>query len=340
MDNRTADVIHYIMHEIRSGNCPVGSRISSQMVLTRKLNCSRTTVERGIARLIAAGVLESRRGSGTFVCAQVSQFDIAEVAVITGAVDHSQRTSFVDMFLNLDTNRLPIRWMTVEAAYSNITEFRRRRSAVISYMPDPPQLMLLEELKSMNVPILIINRTFEGFDYVATDTEASLREGISWLLGKAGGSAAMVSYIPRQTRPYLAERIICAYELCMEFGISLPPERIIKRDFNLPAAECEAVIADLLFRNQKNPLAIILPNCELGAYCLNAAARCGKVCGKDFFMLSFDSIYTDGAQPAGTGALHQNYTQFQPRIEEWLRQVTSGSRQPYHALVKARLRIR
>lgn len=340
MANRTEDVIHYIMHEIRSGNCPAGSRISSQMVLTRKLNCSRTTVERGIARLISAGVLESRRGSGTFVCDQPRTSTVAEVTVITGAVDHSLRTSFVDMFLNLDTGELPIRWITEETALTNISDFKRRRTAVISYMPDPPQLMLLEELKSLNVPVLIINRTFEGFDYVATDTEASLREGISWLLGKAGGNAAMISYIPNQNRPYLAERIICIYELCMEFGINLPPERIIKHNFAESAAASEAMIADLLFRNRKNPLAVILPNCELGKYCLNAAASCGKVCGKDFFLLSFDSVYADGAQPAGTGALHQNYAQFRPRIEEWIRQITTGISKPYQALVKARLRIR
>lgn len=340
MANRTEDVIHYIMREIRSGNYPAGSKLCSQMALTRKLNCSRTTVERAISRLSAAGILESRRGSGTYICDLQTASTVAEVTVITGAVDHSLRTSFVDMFLDLDTGGLPVRWLTEETAFANISDFKRRRSAVISYMPDPPQLMLLEELKSMNVPILIINRTFEGFDYVATDTEASLREGISWLLGKAGGNAAMLSYIPNQKRPYLAERIICIYELCMEFGISLPPEQIIKHDFDISAAESEAMIADLLFRSRKNPLAVILPNCELGKYCLTAAARCGKICGKDFFLLSFDSIYTDGAQPSGTGALHQNYAQFHPRIEEWLRQMSSGIRKPYRALVKARLRIR
>ena len=340
MANRTEDVIHYIMREIRSGIYPAGAKLCSQMALTRKLNCSRTTVERAIARLTGAGILESRRGSGTYICDFQTAAPVTEVTVITGAVDHSQRTSFVDMFLDLDTAGLPVRWITEETALSNISDFKRRRSAVISYMPDPPQLMLLEELKSMNVPILILNRTFEGFDCVATDTEASLREGISWLLGKAGGNAAMISYIPHQKRPYLAERIICIYELCMELGISLPPERIIKRDFNASDAENEALIADLLFRSSKIPLAIILPNCELGKVCLNAARRCGKVCGQDFFMLSFDSIYNEGTQPAGSGALHQNYVQFKPRIEEWLRQVNTGSTKPYHAMVKARLRIR
>lgn len=340
MNSRTEDVVHYIMHEISSGSCPAGSRIASQMVLTRRLNCSRTTVERAIARLIAAGVLESRRGSGTYVCQPPdTASSIDEVTVITGAVDHSLRSSFVEMFLNLDTARLPVQWLTCETAFSNISEIKRRRSAVISYMPDTSQLRMLEDLRSLGVPILLINRTFEGFDFVSTDTEASLREGLSWLRGKAGSQAALITFPLQQQRPYLAERIICIYELCMEYGLSLTPERIIKNDFNAPEQVSEALIAERLFRHQKHPISLILPNCELGSLCLNAAARCGKVCGKDFFILSFDTFLHPAIQPGGAGHLHQNYTLFQPRIEEWLHQKISGSSTPYQAKVKAHLRI-
>ena len=115
MANRTEDVIHYIMREIRSGIYLAGSKLCSQMALTRKLNCSRTTVERAIARLTAAGILESRRGSGTYICDFQTAAPVTEVTVITGAVDHSLRTSFVDMFLDLDPAGLPVRWGCVRA---------------------------------------------------------------------------------------------------------------------------------------------------------------------------------------------------------------------------------
>lgn len=342
MANRTEDVVHYILHEVRSGHWKQGERILSQMTLTRMLKCSRTTVERAVARLVRAGVLESRRGSGTLVRCAVPGGDdeIREIAVIAGQLDHLQRSSFAAMFIGLDSGALPVRWLTAEQAFANIPDFRHRRSAVIAYMPDPPMLMLLEELRGLEIPVLLINRTYGGFDYVTTDTEASLRVGISYLAGKAGSGAevSLVSYLADQRRPYLAERIIAGYEICMELGLNLRPERIIKRDFDREGDVAYNLIADALFRRVRKPLAIIAPNYELAGKCLEIGTRCRKQCGKDFFLLAFDMIQAPG-QITGAGILIQQYALFRPRIEQWLRQIIRGDRTFFAARIPARLMV-
>lgn len=337
MSNRTADVANYILHEINSGSWLPGEAIQSQIQIAGRLGCSRTTVERAVAGLIAAGVLEGRRGSGTFVCEKNSGSQVREITVLAGSNDHSRRSSFVDMFLGLDSGNLPVRWMTWETLYGNLTDIKRRNSAVIAYMPVASQLLMLEQLKSLNVPILLINRTYSGFDRVTTDTEVSLREGISWLMGKAGSAGALISFLPDQERPYLTERLISIYELCLEFGIELPPERICKHNFDPLDQAAVNKITDTVFRRQKKVLALIVPNVELVGIVLESAAMCGKKCGKDFFLLTFDS-FVSGKQYSGIGMLHQDYPRFQAHIEEWIRQISSGKSQNFEAKVKARLR--
>jgi len=51
-----------------SGEWPKGSKIPSENELTKSLGVSRLSVREAIQRLSSIGLLESRRGEGTFVC--------------------------------------------------------------------------------------------------------------------------------------------------------------------------------------------------------------------------------------------------------------------------------
>lgn len=340
MENRTEEVIHYILQKIQTGEYRPGCCIHSQSVLTRQLACSRTTVERAMSRLIQAGILEGKRGSGTFVrnTKPDSKSTIKEVVVLAENTEHILRSSFTTMIVGIDSNNLPVRWITSEQAHANIAELYKNKPAIIAYMPDPPMLMLLGKLRSLDIPILLLNRTYAGFDYVTTDTESSLRTGISWLQGKAGADAriALVSQLPDQMRPYLAERIIAAYEICMEMGVTIQPEHIIKRDFEREGKVAYEFIADALFRRNKNPLAIIVPNCELAGKCMEIAYKCNRQSGKDFFLLTFDMIRSPQTL-YGTGVMVQQHNMFRPSIEQWLRQVISGDRSFFASRIKTRL---
>lgn len=54
--------------QIRAGAYPVGSRLATETAMTSQYGVSRTVVREAISRLKAAGLVETRQGSGTVVC--------------------------------------------------------------------------------------------------------------------------------------------------------------------------------------------------------------------------------------------------------------------------------
>ena len=65
--NVTAQIIAYMKENIANGSWKTGEMIPSENVLTRELEVSRASVRAAIQQFIALGIMESRRGKGTFL---------------------------------------------------------------------------------------------------------------------------------------------------------------------------------------------------------------------------------------------------------------------------------
>ncbi len=63
-DRAVEGILWYIPHHRLAG----GDRLPAERVLCEDIGVSRTALRAGITRLISCGTLESRRGSGTYVC--------------------------------------------------------------------------------------------------------------------------------------------------------------------------------------------------------------------------------------------------------------------------------
>lgn len=63
-DRAVEGILWYIQHHQLAG----GDRLPAERVLCEEIGTSRTALRAGITRLISRGTLESRRGSGTYVC--------------------------------------------------------------------------------------------------------------------------------------------------------------------------------------------------------------------------------------------------------------------------------
>ena len=63
-DHAVEGILWYIQHHQLAG----GDRLPAERVLCEEIGVSRTALRAGITRLISCGTLESRRGSGTYVC--------------------------------------------------------------------------------------------------------------------------------------------------------------------------------------------------------------------------------------------------------------------------------
>jgi GntR family transcriptional repressor for pyruvate dehydrogenase complex len=63
----TAQVADALFQLLRSGACHVGDRLPNEQALGARLGVGRSTVREAVRRLLALGLLEIRRGRGTYV---------------------------------------------------------------------------------------------------------------------------------------------------------------------------------------------------------------------------------------------------------------------------------
>ncbi|MFT0762805.1 GntR family transcriptional regulator [Scrofimicrobium sp. R131] len=67
---RYSQIVNVLTAEIKGGKYPLGAKIPSETVLMRRFSCSRNTVRAAIARLNEVGLINTRRGSGSYVTKQ------------------------------------------------------------------------------------------------------------------------------------------------------------------------------------------------------------------------------------------------------------------------------
>src|SRR6201987_3042867 len=82
-----AQVENVIIDRISDGSLPAGSRLPSEHSLVQEYAVSRTTIRAAIQSLVQRGLVEIRRGKGTFVTnPKISQ----ELTELTGFVEDMQ----------------------------------------------------------------------------------------------------------------------------------------------------------------------------------------------------------------------------------------------------------
>ncbi|HEY3482657.1 MAG TPA: winged helix-turn-helix domain-containing protein, partial [Streptomyces sp.] len=62
-----AQLVDTLREQIASGEWPVGMRIPAENDLVKQLGVGRTTVREALGALVHLGLLEARRGDGTYV---------------------------------------------------------------------------------------------------------------------------------------------------------------------------------------------------------------------------------------------------------------------------------
>lgn len=82
-ESLTGQVVDRLTAEIRDGAVGAGERLPTELELMERFAVSRTVVREAVARLRAAGLVESQQGRGTFVLTRPSQvrFDFGDHSV-------------------------------------------------------------------------------------------------------------------------------------------------------------------------------------------------------------------------------------------------------------------
>ncbi|MDD5729217.1 MAG: GntR family transcriptional regulator [Victivallales bacterium] len=335
MLNKVEIVKTGILADIKRGVFRVGEKLSSRNKLCRKYNYSRTTIERAVRELTAAGYLASRQGSSTYVISDKPIDGIRRLYVVCDSeglnpVNAVQELFFPEINLNIPVTGL--RPSEVAVVFNRLCQ---AGNAVIWIMPGMESIHLMDYLNKAGIPQILVNRKYKHYNYVATDAKSSIKEGLSWLLIEAGRDISFISYMATTDKPYLYERIIAFYECCAELGAHLSPDAIFSREFNDIPSEI-AEIARALFVGRKPPKGVFVMHQELVIPLVTAAQTYGFIPGRDYKLLAFD--YTGGLENyTGIGMLRQQWKKLYREAAEWLLQNPAQQKHPFRKNIKTEL---
>ncbi len=169
-------VIDWITKNIDSGILKPGEKIPSENELCERFDLSRQTIRHAIARMAEDGLLESRRGSGTYVADQRAQEGEKSVVAVV--------TTYVDDYIFPSTirgieNTLSEKGYSMQLSFTNNTIDKERqiliellnRSDVAGIIMEPvksalpnPNTDIYRKLADKNVKVLFINTFYPELD--------------------------------------------------------------------------------------------------------------------------------------------------------------------------------
>ena len=334
MKTKTASVEQYLIAKINSGEFAPESKIPSQFKLMQQFNCSRIIIQRALKNLSDAGFLHSTRGSGTFVRRGPYGNTLREIIIVSEYTGSSNNYPFAGMLFDLNMPDIPVRWINQQFISRNSERFFTPGQVVIWVLPTESQIMLMHQLRQRGIPQLMINRTYGEFNYICTDYEASITEGLETLTRDGIKKVAVITPVPNENAPYLTERLIAFYEKCSELQITIPPGWIIKQK-EVDIKELNTQL-EKLYRESGFPQKIFLPQERFLTGVILFASKYNLTLGRDYEILVFSQGNTMPPTP-GLYMFHQPMDSFRAGVEEFIRKVASGDRRPFQLRLKTKL---
>ena len=335
MLTKTSVIEQYLQDEIRKGNLMLNSRIPSRSQLCKKFNCSRTIVECAVRQLTLNGYLSGRQGSGTYVINRSPAGQKINYLAILCDFDVDHNSEIAMPSLNFEDMNISVKFLSINKIQTDFEKISIPGTAVICLRPDIGKIPFLEKLQKRNIPVLLLNRDYEGFDYIITDPHSSIREGVSWLLIESGRDIGFISRRPSLKRPYQAERILSFYEAAIEFGAHLNPEWCISKNFR-NYTEDIAEVGQKLFGSQKHPSGLFVLDMDLVLPLVAYGQSYGLVPGKDYRLLTFDRI-RELEHVRNIAMMKQPELFYEKEIRRWLNSLHTNI--PFKSALKTELQV-
>ncbi len=192
------EVVKWIREQIAQGHFREGDRLQSESELGELFSLSRQTVRQATSVLESEGLLERRRGSGTYVISTTvkPKTRTMSVGVITTYLDDYIFPSIIhgiDKVLteNSYAMRLSITYNKVENEMRVLSALLKNDVDGIIVEPTKSGLPnlnadLYKEIKRREIPCIFINGYYPNlsFPYVAMDDYACGREAVAYLIKK------------------------------------------------------------------------------------------------------------------------------------------------------------
>lgn len=325
MLNKKEIVVSTLKQDIYSGKYACGEKIPSRNQLMRRFHCSRTVIERAIDELTSGGLLCGRQGWGTFVCREPEKKrQIRRLNVVSPYDAKSFRSPFTCLLLNSATLNIPLEVIPLDRAESEAELLCQHDSLTVFINPRYEQLSLMNHLKIRNIPLIVINREFDGFDRIYTDTLTGFRQAVSSMEKISDAPWAVISREVQLEYPYLSQRQLAFFRSATESGIAISPENILITGFQ--DIETDIRSAAKLFRQL--PVKIAVLTVDLAIPLFNLANSMGLQCGKEYHLLIFE-YHQQLAGIPGVVMIRQKYDEFYNELLRYLNIVTLPGKTPF-----------
>jgi len=178
-----------ILHDIRSGKLPPGSKLPRRENLIEKYSVARATMNKAITDLINAGVLTALRKRGTFVANADSRAETALVCDLKDVGYQSGKNMLDDIGRNIFSYILThapkhLRLSVIDCDTIQNSEELERYRKVVMLMPLKKELDIARKLCATEV--CVINRSVPGFNCVSTDHRSATRDVTGVFLDELG----------------------------------------------------------------------------------------------------------------------------------------------------------
>lgn len=111
-----------ILERIKKGEIKIGEKLESERDIAEKYKISRMTVRQAIGNLVSMGILERRKGSGTFVCSpRITQNNIMSFTEIVTKTGLKPKTEVLNFRKSINEMSIP------EFESEQIYKIQRRR---------------------------------------------------------------------------------------------------------------------------------------------------------------------------------------------------------------------
>ncbi len=292
-------IVEWVRSEIQSGALRSGDRLPSESELCERFSVSRTAVRQALGNLSREGLVESRKGIGSFCTGRrtASSTDFAFVCyfagsyifprLVTGFERAVQRAGY-HMVINQSENDL-------EKERSILLRLRDKGVAGIAIIPinfgggaggddGPTNCQLLKEIRDSGIPVVLLDNSFleEPFPSIVMDDTAFGVAAAAYLADRGHRHIGMI--YARNHKPFLLRKDGFMAELVRR-GIHLDASSVLALD----RADDHGPTLDAFIGAKDRPSAIFCANDEIAITLYKAAGALGLRIPQDISVISADN---------------------------------------------------
>ncbi len=313
-----------------------GDAIPSRHQLCRKYHCSRTTVERAIRNLVESGYLCARQGARTYVHNMHPDNRIHTLYLIADWQPEQEISlSLRELLFQGGMSDIQVIGVSSGELSGYFSRICLPGNAVAWLMPSMSNIHVMDFFADNKVPQLLLNRKYKNYSHVITDSKASIREGLEWLIREGGPELTLIAQAAGTMHPYQYDRILAFFESSVELGAKLNSDSLFIREFTDVPGEISD-IASSLFRRKKQPESFFILGSNLVIPFITAAHSHGLNPGTDFKLLCFDCLDSLRGYP-GICMLYQRFDLIYQEIQRWLRICLTPAGSTFHSKIKTEL---